>query len=112
MDTGWVHPQSMAPNYISHMVIKANLTRLLTPFVQSGASIHPDILPAYLPTIYLCSRGNQACLQEQNTRLVILQEPQLPEFQKAICPWASEAHRLEAFLFYRSLMDSSFNLKT
>lgn len=44
-------------------------------------------------------------------RLVTSHEQWLPAFQGVICPQASGANRLEAFLFYRSFNHSNVNLK-
>lgn len=57
MDSGQVHTldlQSMVLNCISQGLTKANPQGDALPtFFQSGASIHPDILPAYVLPAYV-----------------------------------------------------------
>ena len=57
MGCGQVHTQysqTMVPSYISQGLIKAKSTQgyILPTFVQSGASIHPDITATYSFHIY------------------------------------------------------------
>lgn len=57
MDSGQVHtldPQSTVLNCVSQGLTKANSQGYALPtFFQSGASIHPGILPAYLLPAYV-----------------------------------------------------------
>ena len=83
MDTGQVltlDSQRMAMNYITSVLIKANPQGYVLPaFVQLGASIHPDVVPAY-PSPTPCDRAHPVQLDqptlftEWKTWLVILHE--------------------------------------
>lgn len=77
-------------------------------------NIHPDIFPAYTSPTYKWSstscavRVTKLVYRNENTWLVLLHEQQSP--QEDICPWASGAYGVEAFLFYRSLKHSNLKL--
>lgn len=77
---------------------------VLPAFIQSWASIYPDMLPAYLPPT--CDKAYSiqlrlptSFLQNWKHQACYLLHKQPPAFKEVICPWASGAYRLEAFLF-------------
>lgn len=99
-------PKARAPREWAGITLVRHL-QSQHPKVPSGTRIHLDVLSAYTSRLsvtrpILRRWDNQLVFWNENRWLIILHE-QLPVFQGVICPWASGAHRLEAFLFYRSL---------
>ena len=96
----------MVSNYISQRLIKAKLKGYILPVF---ASTLPDVFLAYMWLSTFCAVGAaNLAYRSKDTWLVILRE-QVLAFQEVVCPWASGAYRLEAFLFYNSFEHSNLD---
>jgi hypothetical protein len=78
--------------------MKANPIGLYPTFVQSVASIHPELLPDHISHTSVRSRTSCAIgatmlvYRSENTGLVILHE-QPSASQEVICPWANGTYK-------------------
>jgi hypothetical protein len=95
----------------------AKLNYFLPLCNQRQAHILIYFLPAYnqAGVLTVGSQGQASLFTEVKTCSLLTYikkvgqlQDQLPGFLEVLCPWASGAYRLEAFLFYRSLKLSYF----
>lgn len=98
----------------------AKLNYFLPLCNQRQAHILIYFLPAYnqAGVLTVGSQGQASLFTEVKTCSLLTYikkvgqlQDQLPGFLEVLCPWASGAYRLEAFMLYSSCQHSSLNLK-
>jgi hypothetical protein len=104
--------QSMALNYISQGLTKAQPTRIHTLSSLRQAYILTYFLPVYLLPKHTCDQAYPVLLELPSlftdAKLCGFLGMTASVFQKVICPWATAVCRLEGFLFYRFFSPLSF----
>lgn len=87
---------------------------MLDTYKSKPQRLHTSLLTYFLHVclymtgqVYPLQLGQPTLFMEMKTLWLVTVPQHPPAFQEVVCTWASGAHRLEAFLIYRSLEQSN-----
>lgn len=106
MDSSQIHPRiprKMAMSYTGQVLKKTNPQgHILPAFVQSGASIHPALLPAYMWSSTSVTAGSTKLDWDKKTRELLSYINSSQWYFRSISPWAGGSQARGIFILWIS----------